>query len=389
MMRSEKMHVPFLDLQPQHQLLRGELQQSWADILDQTAFIAGERVQRFEDDFAAYCEVKHAIGVANGTDALTLAIAALGINPGDEVITAANSFIATAEAIVHAGAKPVFADVDPDTLNIDVAEIKASITPRTRAVIPVHLYGQPADMDPVLHIAEEHGLYVIEDASQAHGARYKGRRVGSLGHAACFSFYPSKNLGACGDGGAVVTNDDMLALMIRKLHDHGGITKYQHDLIGYNSRLDTLQAAVLSVKLPYLDDWNARRQAHAKQYAELLAETPGLRLPQVLPETSSVYHLYVIRVEYGGRDDLQCYLVKRGIQTGIHYPDPIPLTPAFAHVDQTTFVHAASAARTLLSLPLFPELKPEQVQYVAACVNEYLVGYDKQETPLGESECYI
>jgi len=236
--------VPFIDLTLQHSALRGQLQQAWNELCQSAAFTLGPQVQQFEQAFAAFCEAKHAVGVANGTDALILAITALGIGLGDEVITAANSFIATAEAIAHTGARPVFADIDPRTYNIDIDQIEACITPRTKAIIPVHLYGQPADMDPILEIAERHGLYVIEDAAQSHGARYKGRRVGSLGHAACFSFYPSKNLGACGDAGAVVTSDDRLALAVRKLRDHGGIEKYQHDLVGYTSRLDTLQAAI-------------------------------------------------------------------------------------------------------------------------------------------------
>ena len=271
--------VPFIDLKIQHPALQEELQQSWAEICQSAAFTLGPQVQQFEEAFAAFCEAKHAIGVANGTDALTLALAALGIGPGDEVITAVNSFIATAEAIAHVGARPVFADIDPKTYNIDIEQIEARITPQTRAIIPVHLYGQPADMDPILQIADRHGLYVIEDAAQAHGARYKGRRVGSLGHAACFSFYPSKNLGACGDAGAVVTSDDRIALAVRKLRDHGGIEKYQHDLLGYTSRLDTLQAAALLIKLKHLDQRNRLRQEHAQLYNDQLCTIPRHRDP--------------------------------------------------------------------------------------------------------------
>src|SRR5262249_27937992 len=307
-------------------------------------------------------------------DALTLALKALGIGPGDEVITAANSFVATAEAIVHAGARPVFVDINPQTYNIDTGQIEAHITPRTKAVIPVHLYGQPVDMDSILQIAEKHKLYVIEDAAQAHGAQYKGHRVGSLGHAACFSFYPSKNLGACGDAGAVVTNDDQVALAVRKLRDHGGIEKYQHDLAGYNSRLDTLQAAALSLKLKYLDEWNQRRRAHALLYNELLAQIPGIVTPKVLEGATHVYHLYVVRVEWGERDNLQQSLHECGVQTGIHYPKPLSSLQPFIDSRATPFPMAEESARKILSLPLYPELERGQIEYVAEQIANYMRG---------------
>lgn len=371
--------VPFTDLKIQHRSWQDELLQSWAEICRSAAFTLGPQVRQFEDAFAAFCEVKHAIGVANGTDALTLALAALGVGPGHEVITAVNSFIATAEAIAHVGARPVFADIDPKTYNIDIEQIEARITPQTRAIIPVHLYGQPADMDPILQIADRHGLSVIEDAAQAHGARYKGRRVGSLGHAACFSFYPSKNLGACGDAGAVVTSDDRIALAVRKLRDHGGIEKYQHNLLGYTSRLDTLQAAALLIKLKHLDQRNRLRQVHAQLYNDQLLQIRGIVTPVVLDGVTHVYHLYVIRVEQGSRDELQQHLGKCGVQSGIHYPTPIHLTPAFAYLPREGFPIGEESAQRILSLPMYPELEANQIKYVMEQINNYMNGLGRSQ----------
>jgi len=366
--------VPFIDLTLQHSALRGQLQQAWNELCQSAAFTLGPQVQQFEQAFAAFCEAKHAVGVANGTDALILAITALGIGLGDEVITAANSFIATAEAIAHTGARPVFADIDPRTYNIDIDQIEARITPRTKAIIPVHLYGQPADMDPILEIAERHGLYVIEDAAQSHGARYKGRRVGSLGHAACFSFYPSKNLGACGDAGAVVTSDDRLALAVRKLRDHGGIEKYQHDLVGYTSRLDTLQAAILLIKLRYLDKWNQLREESARRYNEELAGLEGVVSPAVLHDVTHVYHIFVIRIERGNRDELRQYLYKHGVQSGIHYPKPIHMAQTFSHLGREELPVAENYAHRILSLPMYPELAANQINYVTERITNYMNG---------------
>jgi len=364
--------VPFIDLKLQYSALQVELQQSWAEICQSVAFTLGPQVRQFEEAFAAFCEAKHAVGVANGTDALTLALAALGIGPGDEVITVVNSFIATAEAIAHAGARPVFVDIDPKTYNIDIERIEKRITSQTRAIIPVHLYGQPADMDPILQIAERHGLYVIEDAAQSHGARYKGRRVGSLGHAACFSFYPSKNLGACGDAGAVVTSDDRIALAVRKLRDHGGIEKYQHDLLGYTSRLDTLQAAILLIKLKYLDKWNQLRQESARLYNEQLASLPGIVTPFVLKDVTHVYHLYVIRVDQGSRGELRQYAGERGVECGIHYPKPIHLARPFSCLGRGEFPMAEKSAERILSLPMYPELAANQIKYVTEQIKNYM-----------------
>jgi len=366
--------VPFIDLKLQHSALREQLQQTWNELCQSAAFTLGPQVQQFEQAFAAFCEAKHAVGVANGTDALILAMTALGIGLGDEVITAANSFIATAEAIAHTGARPVFADIDPRTYNIDIDQIEARITPRTKAIIPVHLYGQPADMDPILQIAERHGLYVIEDAAQSHGARYKGRRVGSLGHAACFSFYPSKNLGACGDAGAVVTSDDRLALAVRKLRDHGGIEKYQHDLVGYTSRLDTLQAAILLIKLGYLDKWNQLREESAHRYNEELAGLEGVVSPAVLHDVTHVYHIFVIRIERGNRDELRQYLYKHGVQSGIHYPKPIHMAQTFSHLGREELPVAENYANRILSLPMYPELEANQINYVTEWITNYMDG---------------
>jgi len=364
--------VPFTDLIIEHQRLREDLRQIWDSLLDNAAFVGGPPVNEFEKSFAEFCEVRHAIGVANGTDALVLALKALGIGRNDEVIVPANSFVATAEAVVHAGAKPVFVDIDPRTYNIDGRQIERHLTRQTRAIIPVHLYGQPADMDAVHAIAERYGLNVIEDAAQAHGARYHGRRAGSMGDAACFSFYPAKNLGACGDAGAVVTNDDNIAASVRRLRDHGGLKKYEHDCIGHNSRLDSLQAAVLQRKLPHLERGNEMRRRHAQTYNELLTPIPGVVTPYVPDGIDSVYHLYVIRVEKANRSELQRYLQDRGVQTGLHYPTPIHRTPAFARFSTHACPVAEQYAATILSLPMFPEMEKHQVEYVANMLGDYM-----------------
>src|SRR5439155_21888464 len=310
------MKVPFVELKAEHHLLREDLRRVWEEALDNAAFIGGTPVENFERAFAAFCEVHHAIGVGNGTDALVLALKALEIGEGAEVIIPANSFVATAEAIVHCGATPVFVDIDHKTYNIDVNQIEDHITTRTKAIIPVHLYGQPADMDAVLSVAKLYGLRVIEDAAQAHGARYHGRRAGSMGDAACFSFYPAKNLGACGDGGAVVSNDPSIAEAVRRLRDHGGLKKYEHDVVGHNSRLDSLQASVLQIKLQHLEVRNEMRRQHARAYGELLSQTDGVITPFEPTGVAGVYDLYVIRNERGSRDRLQEFLKNNGVQTG-------------------------------------------------------------------------
>ncbi len=366
--------VPFVDLRAQHAGIRRDVEQAVRRVFDDTDFILGGEVAAFEREFAEYLGARHVIGVANGTDALLLSLKALGVGPGDEVITAANTFIATAEAIVHAGARPVFVDTDPHMYTIDVKQIEARITPLTKAIIPVHLYGQPADLAPIMELAKTRGLHVVEDAAQAHGAVYRGRRVGTWGHLACFSFYPAKNLGAYGDAGAVATNDERLALTVRKLSNHGGTEKYQHDLIGYNSRLDTVQAAVLRLKLRHLDTWNRMRQEHARLYDRLLGGVAGAVTPSVADGASHVYHLYVIRVGQGRREALRQYLHDRGVHTGIHYPQPLHRTTPFRRAPYVhqSFPVAESYADAILSLPMYAELEREQIEYVAEQVRHFL-----------------
>jgi len=358
------MRVPFVDLGLQYRTLAGEIDAAIHSVLRRSDFILGEDVARLEADFAQYVGSKHAVGVGSGLAALELALRAFGIGPGDEVITAANTFIATVLAIAAVGARPVLVDVDPGSYNMDPMALSAAITPRTRAIIPVHLYGQPADLDAILAIADRHGLLVIEDAAQAHGACYKKRRVGSFGHAAAFSFYPTKNLGAYGDGGMVVTNDSQVAEKVRLLSNYGQQTKYYHSLMGTNSRLDNLQAAILRVKLQHLDQWNARRQEHATAYNRFLAGLP-VGLPSVSREVEHVYHLYVIQIE--NRKQIQESLRAHGIGTGIHYPIPVHLQTACSQLDYRPgdFPITEAAATRILSLPMYPELTGAQIEYVS------------------------
>ncbi len=368
------MTVPFLDLPAQYGDLKEEIRPQLDQVLNTSAYILGPQAEQFEEAFAKFLGVPHVVGVANGTDALLLSLKALGIGRGDEVITAANSFVATAEAISHAGATPVFADIDRVTYTIDVERVAARITSKTKALIPVHLYGQPADMAPLGDLARQHGLFMVEDAAQAHGASYRGLLVGGFGEAACFSFYPGKNLGAYGDAGAVATKRADLALLLRKLRDHGGVKKYEHEVVGFNSRLDGIQAAVLSVKLKRLHRWNAQRAAHASMYAALLSDVPGVRVPVVGDQATHVYHLYVIEVPARLRDLLRTYLAAQGISTGIHYPVPLHLTPAFAGLGyrRGDFPVAEACAESVLSLPMYPELRREQIEYVAGHVARYM-----------------
>jgi dTDP-4-amino-4,6-dideoxygalactose transaminase len=360
----QTLHVPFVDLRAQYSALEKEVNRAVAKVMREADFILGRDVERFEEEFAVYCEAKCAVAVDSGTSALELILRAYEIGPGDEVITVANTFIATVLAISSTGATPVLVDVDAAAYTVDVAAIEAAITPRTRAILPVHLYGLPADMEPILQLARQHDLLVIEDACQAHGARYKGRRVGALGHAGAFSFYPAKNLGAFGDAGIVVTNDKEMAGRVRMLRDYGQRAKYHHVVKGYNHRMDTIQAAVLHAKLPYLDQWNAARRQHAGRYCALLAES-GVALPVEPPYAESVYHLFVIRSEM--RDSLKSYLTDRGVATGIHYPIPIHLQPAYAEfgLKPGAFPVTERYAGQLLSLPMYPELTPEHIQHVA------------------------
>lgn len=366
--------VPFVDLRTQHaeRSLITELQVAVAGVLREANFILGEPVSTFEEAFADYCGTDYAIGVDNGTAALELALRAYGIGAGDEVILPANTYIATAFAVTHAGATPVLVDADPETYTIDVSRLEDAITARTKAIIPVHLYGQPADMAPICALASTYDLVVIEDACQAHGATYNGTPVGSLGDAAAFSFYPTKNLGACGDAGMVVTNDPQIARTIRVLRNQGQHEKNHHVLVGHNHRLDTVQAAVLSAKLPYLDEWNAARRRHARHYNEALARPPGASVVRP-PDTDSraVYHLYVIRSTE--RDELRSYLREQGVATGIHYPIPIHLQPAYRALGygEGSLPVTEAYAQQILSLPMYPELKEEAIEYVADVIHRF------------------
>jgi dTDP-4-amino-4,6-dideoxygalactose transaminase len=363
--------VPFVDLAAQYSTIADEINETTSRIIQKADFILGREVRLFEEEFAAFSEARYAVGVDSGTSALELALRAYDIGPGNEVITAANSFIASALAISHAGATPVLVDVDPFTHTIDVTGIERAITSRTKAIIPVHLYGHPAHMDPIRQIAEQHGLIVIEDACQAHGARYKGRRAGSLGHAAAFSFYPGKNLGAYGDGGMVVTNDADIRKRLEMLRNYGQEEKYHHLTQGFNRRLDTLQAAVLRVKLKYLEKWNAARRWQAELYHRLLAGT-ALVLPSEAVGAQSVWHLYVIRTEH--RDKLREYLASRGIAAGIHYPVPIHLQPAYKNLGykRGSFPVTEQYAQRILSLPMYAELTPELIEYVSKSILTFL-----------------
>ncbi|MBM4118098.1 DegT/DnrJ/EryC1/StrS family aminotransferase [bacterium] len=367
------MQVPFLDLRVQYQQLQAELLPELTGIMERGAFIGGPALRDFEAAFAAYCGAAHAVGVANGTDALELACRAAGLGPGDEVITAANTFVATVEAIVLAGATPVLVDMDPSSYHLDIAQVEAAITPRTRALMPVHLYGDPVDMDPLLAIAARHGLVVIEDAAQAHGARYKGRRCGSLAPLAGFSFYPGKNLGAYGDGGAVLAASAAHAQAVREIGDHGSPRKYHHARLGTNSRLDALQAAVLRVKLAHLDAWNAARRRVAAAYRERLSGVGDLRLPVERPGHEPVYHLFVIR---SARIPAIAASLQAGeIGFGYHYPQPVHRQPAFEHLGRAgRFPEAERGAAEILSLPMYAELSEAMVERVCAAVRAAFSG---------------
>jgi dTDP-4-amino-4,6-dideoxygalactose transaminase len=366
-------NVPFVDLKAQYESIKPEIDAAISDVINQTAFVGGPFLASFEKAFADFCNVRNCIGVGNGTDALYLAVRALGIGPGDEVITVANSFIATSEAITAAGAKVVFADINPATYNIDITKIEEKVTPKTKAIIPVHLYGQPADMDPILAIAKKHNMKVIEDAAQAHGAEYKGRRIGSIGDAACFSFYPGKNLGAYGDGGAIVTNDDELDEKVRMIANHGRLDKYDHKLEGVNSRLDGLQAAILSVKLRYLLTWTEGRRRNAYMYNDYLKGIDVVT-PEEIKDVKAVYHLYVVRVKNGMRQKLQDYLASKGIATGIHYPIALPNLQAYAYMNHTQndFPEATRVSQEIVSLPMYAELSEQQISFVAQSIRECL-----------------
>ncbi|MBB3967273.1 DegT/DnrJ/EryC1/StrS family aminotransferase [Rhizobium metallidurans] len=362
------MKIPFLDIGKLHQPIRASLNAAYERTVDSAWFITGAELTAFEAEFAQYSQVKHCVGVGNGLDALELLLRAYGIGPGDEVIVPSNTFVATWLAVTHCGATPVPVEPDIRTHNMDPSKIAAAITSKTRAVMPVHLYGQPADMDPINAVAAEFGLIVIEDAAQSQGALYNGRRAGSLGHAAGTSFYPGKNLGALGDGGAVLTSDDGIAAKVRELRNYGSVIKYKHDNVGYNSRLDELQAAFLRVKLEKLDEWNEERRRIADLYTELL-QPAGVTLPEVSEGVASVWHLYVIRSE--ARDALQAHLAQLGVGTVIHYPIPPHKQGCYPEYSGFELPISDLLASQVLSLPMFPGLTDRQVEYVADAIQKF------------------
>jgi len=364
------MKVPFVDLLRQYHVIKDEIDHAITDVLESGYFVLGRNVENFEKEFSQFCGVKYAIGVASGTDALIVSLKALEVKEGDEIITVPNTFVSTANAIIFVGAKPVFIDIDPQTYTMDPEGLKKAISDRTKAIVPVHLFGCPVDMDPILEIAEKQGIYVVEDACQAHGARYKGRRIGSIGNVTCFSFYPAKNLGAYGDGGLITTNEEEIAEKTRMLRNYGETEKYYCDAIGYNSRLDEIQAAILRVKLRYLNKFNEARRSHAKLYNELLSNGPIIT-PVEREFLRHVYHLYVIRCRNRGR--LRQFLSVNGISTGIHYPIPIHMQKAYSHIvlSENSFPTAERYATEILSLPMFPELTNEEIEYVCKFVNSF------------------
>jgi len=375
------MTIPFVDLAGQYQELRDEMMHAVDTVMTKANFILGNQVDEFENAFAEYCGAKYCVGVANGTDAIEMALRAHDIGPGDEVITSANTFMATAIAIAKVGAEAVFVDVAAVDANIDVNLIAEAVSPRTKAIIPVHLYGQTAEMDVLVEFANDNNLVLIEDAAQAHGAECGELRAGSFGNAGCFSFYPGKNLGAYGDGGAVVTNDEKIAERLRMIRNYGQRQKNVFEELGYNCRLDTMQAAILQVKLPHLERWTEARRSRAKEYNQLLASS-GLVLPTELAERRHVYHLYV--VQHPERDALISHLQSRDIQVGIHYPTPVPHTPPFAGSKcvPAELPIATALAKRILSLPMCPQLTTEQVKVVAGAVCEYTGGVVGELTPV-------
>jgi len=361
--------VPYLDLHAQYEALRAEILEALKEICDSTSFAQGPATADFEAKFAAYCGVNHCVSLNSGTSALHLALRCLDVGPGDEVVTVSMTFIATAWAISYVGATPVFVDIDPVRRTLNPDKLEAAITSRTKAIIPVHLYGMPADMDGIMAIAERHGLPVIEDAAQAHGARYRGRRVGEFGQIASFSFYPGKNLGAYGEGGALITNDASLARRARSLRDHAQSQKYLHDEIGYNYRMDSFQGAVLSIKLKYLDEWNTARMDCARQYTELLTDS-SYKLPAHISDSECVWHCYVI--ESPARDRVRSALQDVGIQSAVHYPMPVHLQKAYAHLGYRSGDLPVTEAlcEHCLSLPIYPELSKEKISRVASVLRD-------------------
>ena len=365
------MKTPFVDLKEQYQAIKVEIDEAIQSVIDETAFISGKYVQGFEKNFAAFCGAKHCIGVGNGTDALFIALRALGIGLEDEVIVPANSFVATSEAVTMTGARVVFVDCDPDTYNIDANLIELKITSKTKALIPVHLYGQPVNMPAICEIARKHNLKIVQDCAQAHGATFDGKSLADFGDVLCFSFYPGKNLGAYGDAGAVVTNYDEIAKRALMTANHGRIGKYDHEFEGVNSRMDGIQGAVLNVKLKYLEQWNENRRRNADIYNHFLKDIPNLSLPYTLPNVKHVYHLYVIRSKQ--RNALQHFLRENGVATGIHYPTSLPKLKAYQYLGHKPddFPVATQYQNEILSLPMYPELNDNDIQYVVQKIKQF------------------
>jgi dTDP-4-amino-4,6-dideoxygalactose transaminase len=364
--------IPLVDLKAQFNPLKNDIFKAWEDVMSGMHLFLGPNVQAFETEFANYCGVKYAIGVSDGTKAVYLALLAAGIGPGDEVITVSHTFIATTEAILLTGAKPVFVDIDPDTYLMNADLIEEKVTAKTRAIVPVHLYGQCADMDRIMEIANRHGLYVVEDACQAHGSEYKGRKAGSMGNLGAFSFYFTKNLGAYGEGGMITTNDPELNRKIRMLRDHGSEKRYYHEMVGWNARIDELQAAALRIKLPYLDKWNEQRRNHASFYNEALKKI-GVISPKESKYNRHVYHLYVIRT--ATRDELKEWLNQRGIGTGIHYPVPVHMQHAYQALfpESNTLPVTEKITAEIISLPMYPDLTLDQLRRVITAIEEFSV----------------
>lgn len=365
------MNVPFVDLYAQYKTIKNDVDFVISDVIQKSLFVRGPYVDKFEQMFADMMERKHCVSCANGTDSLYIAMIALGVRPGDEVIAPAHSWISTTETITQAGAKVIFCDTDQDTFTIDPKRIEEKITPNTVGIIPVHLYGQPAEMDAIMAIANKHNLWVLEDCAQAHLARYRGQLVGTFGNAASFSFYPGKNLGAMGDAGAVVTNDDALAEKMAMFARHGGLKKGDHEIEGINSRLDSIQAAILSVKLPHLPKWTAQRQGRAVRYSDQLSKIDGIKIPRIAEGREHVWHLYVIRCDK--RDALAEFLNKNGVQTVINYPVSLPFLPAYSRLkhQHADFPNAFRNQSEILSLPIFPELNDMQMNTVVDLIGEF------------------
>ena len=367
------MHIPLVDLKSQYLSIKPEIDTAIQDVIDETAFIRGKYVEKFEIEYAKKYGVKHCIGVANGTDAIFITLKMLGIGQGDEVITTASSWIATSETITLTGAKPVFVDIEKDYYTIDPSKIEEKITSKTKAILPVHLYGQPANITAIKKICDEHVLHLVEDCAQAHFAEFNGKRAGTFGDAGTFSFYPGKNLGAYGDAGAIITDDDALAGKMRRFANHGSLKKHDHEFEGINSRLDGLQAAVLSVKLKYIDEWNKKRVGNATYYTKLLNEVEGISTPKIRKNGSHIFHQYVIRTKQ--RDELAAFLRKNGIETGIHYPVALPFLKAYQYLGHTPvdFPVAYEYQNEILSLPMFPELNRQMIEYIIKLIHDFRI----------------